>query len=365
MKIKCLLGLFVSFALSGCVTYTSEYANDGYYSSPNDSYNDYGDDYYGDPDAGYDDYNYDDGYYGNTGNYGQYSYGSGGFSSISISFNFGPSFSRYGYYPSYYGYSQCSHWSAYCYSGYNPSYGYGYGWGYNPYYSYNPHHPKPHHNPKPKPKPPEHRPDFPRLNAGQPALHPRYPIVDRPDGPRQRPQQYRPVNAAPQQQVQTQPIANGGSPNTPQYPRQQPRPRPVVPPIQNEQPERFVERERNTERERNVERYAERYAERVAMPHQQPNNPQRQTPRARPVQLEEPTNNYVRYQQTPRNTPVQQGQAPRNRPINANQQTHGTIVAQQMPQQQAQPRPQPERRERVESKPREQKAERERDGDEP
>lgn len=320
MKIKYLLGLIASLALSGCVTYTSDYANDGYYSSPDDSYSDYGDDYYGDPDVGYDNYA-NDGYYGNSGNYGQYSYGSGAFSNISISFNFGPSFSHYGYYPSYYGYAQCSPWLAYCYGGHHS----GYGWGYPRYYGYNTYHPQPHHNPKPKPKPkpkpPEYRPDFPRLNAGQPALHPRYPIVDRADGPRPRQQQYRPVNTAPLEQAQTQPIANGGSANTPQYPRQQPR--------------------------------------------QQPNNPQRQTPRARPIQSEEPTNDYARYRQTPRNAPVQQGQAPRNQPINANQQTHGTIVAQQMPQQRAQPQAKPERRERAESKPREQKAERVRDGDEP
>ena len=349
MKIKCLLGLFASFALSGCVTYTSEYANDGYYSSPDDSYSDYGDDYYGDPDIGYDDYA-NDGYYGNSGNYGQYSYGSGGFSSISFSFNFGPRYSHYRNYPSYYGYYQCSPWSAYCYSAYNPSYG----WGYTPYYVH--HH---HHNPKPKP--PEHKPDFPRLNAGQPALHPRYPIVDRPDGPRPRQQPYRPVNSEPQQQVQTQPIANGGTPNTPQYPRQQPRQRPNTQPVDGNEPER----ERFVERERNIERYADRYAEREAMPRQQPNNPQRQAPRARPVQSEEPTNNYARYPQAPRNVPTQQGQAPRNRPMNANQQTNGTVVGQQMPQQRAQAQPKPERRERAESKPREQKAERQRDGDEP
>lgn len=357
MKTKWLFGVLASLALTGCVTYTSEYANDGYYSSPQDRYNDYGDAYYGNPDPSYDDYDYDDGYYGNSGNYGQYSYGSGGYSSISFTFNFGPSYSHYRNYPSYYGYNQCSPWSAYCYSAFNS--GYGNSWGYMPYYV---HH---HHHHDPKPKPPKHQDDHPKQNPGQPGFDPRYPIVDRADGPRPRQPQYRPVNTAPQQQGQTQPIANGGTPNTPQYPRQQPRPRPINSGNEPER-ERFVERERSTERERNVERYAER----EAMPRLQQNYPQRPQQRARPVQSEEPTNDYARYPQTPRNAPVQQGQAPRNRPINSNQQSQGTVTVaqqmpQQMPQQRAQARPQPERRERAESKPREQKAERERDGDEP
>jgi len=330
MKFKLLLCALASLSMSGCVTYTSEYANDGYYSSPGDSY--------------YDDYG-DDQYYGSPGNYGQYSYGSGGYSNISITFNFGGGYPYYSYYPSYYGYSQCSPWSVYCYGGHP-----GYGWGHQPYYGYYPHHPRPSRpHPKPKPNPPKHDSDNPEQNAGQPGFHPGYPVVDREDGPRPRQPRYRPINSVPQQQGQTQPIANGATPNTPQYPRQQPRQRPITLPVQDARV-----------------REDERYVEREAIPRQLPKYSQRPQQRVQPVYSDQPTGDYVRFSQPEPNTPVQQGRVVRNRPQNSNQQVNrSVVVAQQMPQQQAQPRPQQERRERVESKPRVSKVEPVNEGDKP
>lgn len=329
-----------SLALSGCITYSSEYANDGYYSSPDDRYGDYGDNYYGSPDTYYGDYGYGgDGYYGNPGNYGQYSYGSGGYSSISFIFNFGPSYSRYRYYPSYYGYYQCSPWSAYCDGGYNS----GYGWGYPPHYSYYPRH----HKPKPKPPGDDYH-DYPKHRPNvQPGFAPNYPIVDRPDGPRQRQPVYRPGVTAPvQHNVPTQPIANGNTQSTLPYVRQQ-RQRPVSMPI-------------------NQGNEYGRYVEREADPRQAPNRPQRQQSRAVQIQQTQADAGYARFPNSPRDMPTQQDRAPQYQPRNSRQQnSNGTMMAQQMPQQGAEPKQRAERRERSEPKQREPKAERERDGDKP
>lgn len=120
-----LIPILACIGLAGCVTYP----NDGYFYSPNiNSYG--GEDYYGDS-------NYDDGYYGN---YGQYEY-YGAQPSITFNFNFNYGYPGYsGYYPyyGYYDYRPCSSWSSFCYA-YRPNYG----WGYWPVYVYRPHH---HHH---------------------------------------------------------------------------------------------------------------------------------------------------------------------------------------------------------------------------
>ena len=127
-----------ALCLSGCVTMTEQYADEGYFSSPNNGYSEGG----------------DNGYYGNDNtyysDYGQYYY-SPYRPTLNFSFNF---FFGSPYYYGYSPYGSC--WYSNCY-------------GYYPYYGeHRPHHPKPPKNdngPKP-PKPPK----------------PDYPIVDR-DGP--------------------------------------------------------------------------------------------------------------------------------------------------------------------------------------
>lgn len=122
---KWLVSSVLAMALSGCITYTGDYANDGYYSSP---------ERYGSYDPGY---------------YGDYYYSA--VPSISIIYNF--------YYGNpFYAYYGCSYWSPYCGWG-NNSYayafgpGYGFGWGHRPYYGYEEHlHP---HKSKPKPELPD------------------------------------------------------------------------------------------------------------------------------------------------------------------------------------------------------------------
>ena len=117
--------------LSGCITYTGEYTDDGYYGSPTGGST------------------YSQGYYGD------YYYSAVPTISISYNLSFG--------YP-YYGYVGCRYWSPYCslfYPGYGYGYGYGpgygFGWGYPPYYGYQPPH-RPHHKPKPKPPGEQHNP---------------------------------------------------------------------------------------------------------------------------------------------------------------------------------------------------------------
>ncbi len=127
-----------ALTLSGCVTVTEQYADEGYFSSPNNGYS-------GGGDNGY--FSSDNTYYSD---YGQYYY-SPYRPTINFSFNF---FFGSPYYYGYSPYGSC--WYSNCY-GYYPYHG-----GHRPY------HPKPPKNdngPKP-PKPPK----------------PDYPIVDR-DGP--------------------------------------------------------------------------------------------------------------------------------------------------------------------------------------
>lgn len=127
-----------ALCLGGCVTVNEQYADEGYFSSPNNGYS----------------YGSDNGYYGSDNtyysDYGQYYY-SPYRPTIHFSFNF---FFGSPYYYGYSPYGSC--WYSNCY-------------GYYPYYGgYHPHRPKPPKNdngPKP-PKPPK----------------PVYPIVDR-DGP--------------------------------------------------------------------------------------------------------------------------------------------------------------------------------------
>lgn len=133
-RLKWLASPVLAMGLSGCITYTGNYANDGYYSSP---------DRYASYDPGY---------------YGDYYYSA--VPSISISYN-------YFFGIPFYGFNRCSYWSPYCggfYPGYGYAYGpgYGFGWGYGPYYGYQePHH---HH----KPKPPRDKPTPPDSGIGQP-----------------------------------------------------------------------------------------------------------------------------------------------------------------------------------------------------
>lgn len=127
-----------ALTLGGCVTVTEQYADEGYFSSPNNGYSGGGDNgYYGSDNTYYSDY-------------GQYYY-SPYRPTLNFSFNF---FFGSPYYYGYSPYGSC--WYSNCY-------------GYYPYHGeHRPHHPKPPKNdngPKP-PKPPK----------------PDYPIVDR-DGP--------------------------------------------------------------------------------------------------------------------------------------------------------------------------------------
>jgi hypothetical protein len=133
---KWLVTSVFAMGLSGCITYTGDYANDGYYSSP---------DRYASYDPGY---------------YGDYYYSAVPSISISNNFYFGIPF---------YSYYRCNYWSPYCggfYPGYGYAYGpgYGFGWGHGPYYGYQePHH---HH----KPKPPRDKPAPPDSGVGQPVV---------------------------------------------------------------------------------------------------------------------------------------------------------------------------------------------------
>lgn len=127
-----------ALTLGGCVTVTEQYADEGYFSSPNNGYSSGGDNGY---------YSSDNTYYSD---YGQYYY-SPYRPTLNFSFNF---FFGSPYYYGYSPYGSC--WYSNCY-------------GYYPYHGeHRPHHPKPpkdNNGPKP-PKPPK----------------PDYPIVDR-DGP--------------------------------------------------------------------------------------------------------------------------------------------------------------------------------------
>ncbi len=136
---KWLAGALLALASGGCITYSGDYADDGYYSSP-DRGNAYNDGYYGD-------------YYYSA------------VPTINISYNL-----FFGY--PFYGYGGCGFWSPYCglwYPGYGYGYGpgYGFGWGHGPYYGHQPHH---HHKSKPKPTPPQDTPSPPDQQAGQPIV---------------------------------------------------------------------------------------------------------------------------------------------------------------------------------------------------
>lgn len=133
IRLKWLGGALLVLGSGGCITYSGEYANDGYYGSPDT----------GNAVA-----------YG-SGYYGDYYYSA--VPTINISYNL-----FFGY--PLYGYAGCRYWSPYCslfYPGYGYGYGYGpgygFGWGHPPYYGYQPPH-RPH--PKPKPRPPneQHNP---------------------------------------------------------------------------------------------------------------------------------------------------------------------------------------------------------------
>lgn len=139
---KWLAGALLALASGGCITYSGDYADDGYYSSP------------------------DRGSVYNNGYYGDYYYSAVPTISISYSLFFG--------YP-FYGYGGCGYWSPYCglfYPGYGYGYGpgYGFGLGHGPYYGHQPHH---HHKPKPKPRPPYEQPTIPDSGMASP-------IVERP-----------------------------------------------------------------------------------------------------------------------------------------------------------------------------------------
>lgn len=134
-RCKWLAGALLVLASGGCITYTGDYADDGYYGSP-DRGNAYNDGYYGD-----------------------YYYSAVPTINISYSLFFG--------YP-YSSYAGCGYWSPYCgwlYPGYGYGYGsgFGFGWGHGPYYGHPPHH----HPPKPKPKPPHDTPTPPEQPPGQ------------------------------------------------------------------------------------------------------------------------------------------------------------------------------------------------------
>jgi hypothetical protein len=170
-RTKWLVSSVLAMGLSGCITYTGDYANDGYYSSP-DRYGSY------DP-----------------GNYGEYYYSA--VPSISISYNF-----YYGH--PFYGFYGCNYWSPYCGWGSN-SYayafgpGYGFGWGHRPYYGYEErHHP---HKPKPKPELPDEPLAPPSIDVDTPVVM--NPIRGMPVNPiRTRPKL---------QSVSTPPVSTGSS----------------------------------------------------------------------------------------------------------------------------------------------------------
>lgn len=142
---KWLVSTVLAMGLSGCITYTGDYANDGYYSSP---------ERYGSYDPGY---------------YGDYYYSA--VPSITIIYNF--------YYGNpFYAYYGCSYWSPYCGWG-NNSYafafgpGYGFGWGHRPYYgNEEPHHP---HKSKPKPELPDEPLTVPSREVDTPVVLNRIP----------------------------------------------------------------------------------------------------------------------------------------------------------------------------------------------
>lgn len=138
MNLRLPILALAALTLGGCITVTEQYADEGYFSSPNNGYSSGGDNgYYGSDNTYYSDY-------------GQYYY-SPYRPTINFSFNF---FFGSPYYYGYSPYGSC--WYSNCY-------------GYYPYHNpHRPHRPKPPKNdngPKP-PKPPK----------------PDYPIVDR-DGP--------------------------------------------------------------------------------------------------------------------------------------------------------------------------------------
>ena len=135
MNLRLPILALAALTLGGCMTVTEQYADEGYFSSPNNGYSGGGDNgYYGSDNTYYSDY-------------GQYYY-SPYRPTINFSFNF-----FFGS-PYYYGYSRYgSCWYSDCY-------------GYYPYYG--PHRP--------------HRPKPPKDDKGPKPPKPDYPIVDR-DGP--------------------------------------------------------------------------------------------------------------------------------------------------------------------------------------
>jgi hypothetical protein len=207
MRLRILLAALSAAALSGCVTTQSQYADDGYYRTPDSAYglaydegyddsdyydsdyydngyeDDYGNDdgYYLDPDANYGAYGYSHLYYDNSVYYGDYAYYNVR-PIVQISFNiiFGHGGYRHYYRPyHYYGH------------GYYP---YAY-WGYWP--GYNPHY-KPHKPRKPKSD-----------HGSTPA--PERPIVDN-ERPRGQPRAPRPIEPPYRPRPQTGVIGNGGNP---------------------------------------------------------------------------------------------------------------------------------------------------------
>ena len=354
---RLLIASLASLSLGGCISYPG----DGYYTSPRDSYSEYGD---------------DDGYYGSPGYYGDYSYGN--VPRISISISFGSGYPYYGYYPSYYGYSHCSPWSAYCYGGRYPNYGYGWN-GYWPVYGYNDHHHHPRHNPKPPRHHPENPdrpdqhvdgPDRPIYNADgpdRPGHNTDYPIGVRPDGQRPRAGQ-RPVRSVPER-GDTQPIADGSSPGTqPVPPKQRPRQMPLPIVIDDGREPEFRRADRippqkpirQPVQERPIAVEAEdgeyvRIPTRVRAPRAQ----QPQAPRSSAGRPEAESGDYVRIIRQPnRNVPLAQAQGQPDRPVNS----RGTQVTLQQAER---PRAEPRQRS-AESAPRESKAKAVRaDDDEP
>lgn len=355
---RLIIASLATLSLGGCISYPG----DGYYTSPRDSYSDYGD---------------DDGYYGSPGYYGDYSYGN--MPRVSISFSFGSGFPYYGY-PSYYGYSRCSAWSPYCFGGFYPSYGYGWG-GYWPVYGYNDHYHHPRHNPKPPRHDPEHpdqpdqhvdAPDRPIYNADgpdRPGHGTDYPIGVRPDGQRPRVGQ-RPVRQVPLPEAgDTLPIAVGDTPEArPLPPQQRPRrmPLPIViddgrepefrradwiPP---QTPIRDPAQQRPIPVESDDGQYVRIPDRNRAVRPQQP-----QAPRNRAGQPEPESGDYIRVIRQPnRNVPLEQAQGQPDRPVNS----RGAQVTLQQVQR---PRAEPRQRS-AESAPRESKAKAVRaDDDEP
>lgn len=138
MNLRLPIIALAALSLSGCVTMSEQYADEGYFSSPNNGYS-------GGGDNGY--YSSDNTYYSD---YGQYYY-SPYRPTINFSFNF---FFGSPYYYGYSPYGSC--WYSNCY-------------GYYPYHgAHRPHRPKPpkdDNSPKP-PKPP--KPDYPIVDSDGP-----------------------------------------------------------------------------------------------------------------------------------------------------------------------------------------------------